>query len=185
MKIQIIEKELKDVWDIQRAKYVLRMLGLSSEGVEGLSHEDKTELERQVTLYLWGKIKEQFPDIEKFCKSKRGGFNKKDIRNFDTPIINIHGSFYMQLVGHNSERVGWIWETIELEPYRFEFNHENYFKDLVVEGVNKLIISGTNKKEDFESLINALNKQKTQDTFITIDKKTGEAKLNKTEYNIK
>ncbi len=169
MNITINDIELKSVWDIQRAKLILSMCGLSSDGINGLNSEDRKTIEKEIILYLWKKINEQFPKIKSFCVGKTGGFNKIEEKNFNTPIINIGGSFYMQLISLNNKN-NWCWETIELEPCRFEFNEEGYFKGLVVDAMNKSILSGYGNKEKYDKLINALNETKTQESFITIDK---------------
>ena len=171
MKIKVLaDKSLKNVWDIQRAKKVLEMLGLSSEGVSGISQKEVKEWEKKITLYLWDNIKKQFPQIEKFCNEKKGGFNKIEERNFNTPITNIFGDFYLQLIGQNNKNE-WIWESVSLEPYRFEFNEEGYFKGLVVDAINKLITQGYNKKEDFKRLIKALNEYPHKEKVLTIKTK--------------
>jgi hypothetical protein len=170
MEIEIKNTILKDVWDIQRAKKVLEICGLSSEGVLNLNQKDKGLIEKEITLYLWKKINEQFPKINKFCHGRTGGFNLCEERNYKTPIINIHGSFYLQLISLNNKN-NWCWESIDLEPYRFEFNEEGYFQNLLIDGMNKAILSGNAKKETFEKMINALNETKTKESFITIQTK--------------
>jgi len=166
MEIQITDYKIKNHWDYQRAKLVLEMAGISSEGIKNLSTARRNIYEKKITLFLWEKIKEQFPEVEQFCTSKTGNLNKCDKDNHNTPIINIHGSFYMQLVSENNNRA-WCWESIDLEPFRFYFNEEGYFKNLVIAGMNKAIIGGYDK-ERFKPLVEALNRTKTKEQMITI-----------------
>lgn len=186
MKIRVTSQKLKDVWDIQRAKLILEMSGLSSDGVTGLTYEDKKILEEHITLYLWEQINKQFPQIKKFCNNKTGGFNPCDKDKFNTPIINIHGDFYMQLISLNNSH-NWIWESISLEPYRFEFNQEGYFKGLVVEAINKAIVEGEATKETFKKLIEALNETPTKEqvlTMVTSGKEIGKVDLHEVKTKL-
>ncbi len=186
MEIKIINTELKDVWDIQRAKKVLEILGLSSNGVIGLTIEQKKKLEKEITIYLWNQILKQFPQIKSFCNGKTGGFNKCEKEKENTPIINIHGSFYLQLISLKDSR-NWCWESINLEPYRFAFNEEGYFKGLIVDGINKAIMEGTTNKETFKDLINALNENKTEESVLTIKtsgKDMGKVDIHKVKTNL-
>jgi len=183
--IKVNSKKLKDVWDIQRATYILKMCGLSSDGIKGLSQEEKTEFKKQITLYLWKKIKEQFPQIESFCKDRTGGFNKIKDKNYKTPIICIHGSFYMQLISENNKNA-WCWESVDLTPYRFEFNEEGYFKKLVIDAINKALIQG-DPRARFEKLVNALNKNPHKEKVLTIQtrgKNIGKVDLHEAETRI-
>jgi len=176
MKIEVKDVKIDNEWDYQKGKLLLDMAG--SSGIE-LKQEDFEFLKKEITLFLWRKVKEQFPGIEKFCKGRYGGFNKIEKRNFGTPIINIYGNFYLQLIAQNN-RNNWIWVEVDLEPYRFFFNEEGYLKNQIVDAANKLIMKGSAKKEIFEKLISELNEIKTQDSVILIDKK-GEVRLEKTE----
>lgn len=185
--IKVVDKSLKDVWDYQRATYILRMCGLSSDGISGLTQEEKYNFEEKITFYLWEQIKKQFPKIEDFCNSRTGGFNKCEKNHFNTPIINIHGSFYLQLITLNNIN-NWCWEIIDLTPYRFEFNEEGYFKGLVVDGINKAIIEGTATKETFKKLIEALNETSTEESVLTIQtrgKDCGKVDLHEVETTLK
>ena len=186
VKIRITSKKLKSIWDLQTAKKVLEICGLSSDVMKGITQKELKVFEEKITIYLWENIQKQFPQINKFCKGYTGGFNKIEDKNFKTPIINIYGSFYMQLITLN-DRNNWVWQAIELEPYRFEFNQEGYFKGLVVDAINKAIIEGYAKKETFKNLINALNENKTQESIITIKtqgKNLGNVDLNKVDTTI-
>ena len=173
MKVKVESIRIKNEWDYQKGKLLLEWNGLDGSAI---NHYQRDYLEKEITKFLWDNIKKQFPDIEKFCTERRGGFNKPESRNHNTPIISIHGSFYMQLVGQNN-RNEWIWETIELEPYRFYFNEDGYFKRLVIDAINKLITSGTNEKDDFKELVSALNKIPTKQKLITINKRNGNVGL--------
>lgn len=153
MKISIKSIKLNSKWDYQKAMLLLKMDGLDGKT---LTTQRKDKLNKEVTLFLWKEINKQFPRIKEFCKGFSGGFNKSDERHYKTPIISIHGIFYMQLICVN-DRDNWIWESIELEPLRFYFNEENYLRDLVVEAMNKSIMEGYVKKDKFTNLINALN----------------------------
>ena len=75
MEIEIKDTKLNDKWDFQRAKLTLEMLGISSNGVNGISQKQKEVLEKEVSLFLWKEVKKQFPKIETFCHGKRGGLN--------------------------------------------------------------------------------------------------------------
>ncbi|MEM2445732.1 MAG: hypothetical protein QW734_03655 [Candidatus Bathyarchaeia archaeon] len=164
MEIKIRDFKIEDEWDIQRAYLILQL-----NAIDGriLSQEKREEYEKKITKFLWENVKKQFPKIEKFLTGKKGGFNKADERYYNTPIINVGGDFYMQLIGHNT-RKRWIWEEVKLEPYRFFFNSEGYFREQVVNAINKLIIEGYNKKEDFRKLINALNETTVKEKMIGI-----------------
>lgn len=186
MEIKVINKELKDVWDIQRATLVLRMCGLSPDAVNDLSNDDRLRFEKEITSYLWVKIQEQFPKIKEFTHGKTGGFNKSDERNHNTPIICIHGNFYLQLIKLNDMN-NWAWESIDLEPYRFEFNEEGYFKNLIVAGINKVIFSGSASKDTFKDLINSLNETPSEESILTIvtkGKDLGKVDLHKVKTQI-
>lgn len=186
MEIEIKNTELKDVWDIQKAKLVLEMSGVSSEGLTGLTNEIRENFKKEITLYLWKKMQEQFPKIKEFCTGKTGGFNKSEKRHFNTPIINIHGDFYLQLISLNNHN-NWIWESVSLEPFRFEFNESGYLKSLLIDAMNKAIISGGARKETFEKLILALNETETEEIFLTIqksEKDAGKVELHKTKTKI-
>jgi len=111
MEIQITNDEFKDKWDYQRAKYLLEIAGLGNEGIN-ITQEQRVKFETEITKFLWAEINKQFPQIGQFCNSKRGGFNKPEEKNHNTPIICIHGSFYMQLVGQNTSK-SWIWKSID------------------------------------------------------------------------
>ncbi|MFH8119464.1 MAG: hypothetical protein QXS37_01490 [Candidatus Aenigmatarchaeota archaeon] len=155
MKIEIKDFKIKnnDEWDIQRAYLILQL-----DSIDIILPQDKRkEYIRKVTEFLWGNIKKQFPKIERFLTGKKGGFNRVREMNYNTPIIYKCGDFYMELIGHNSKKIGLICEEIKLEPYRFFFDLEEYFNEQVVNAINKLIINGYNKKEDFTKLVNALN----------------------------
>ena len=166
---------LKDEWDYQKAYYLLNMQGIDGKT---LTYEQAKELEKKVTLFLWENVKKQFPQIEKFLTNKRGGFNKISKDDYNTPIINIHGHFYMQLISQNN-KYNWVWESIDLEPYRFFFNEEGYFKGLVRKAINNSIMKGLSKKEHYEKLITALNNVDTYKTDILLDTETMEVTLDK------
>jgi hypothetical protein len=136
MKIKLINTKFEDKWDYQRAKLLLEMDGLSG-GV--LNNEQRKEFKKEITLFLWGEIKKYFPEIEKFCTSKSGMINKIEEDHFNTPIVCIHGLFYMQYI-RKSNRDEWSWDSINLDPYRFYFNEYNYLKNLF-EKVEKEAIS--------------------------------------------
>lgn len=165
--LKVNSKEIKDVWDLQRAKKVLEIYGLSNKGVLGLTQEDKESFQREIKTYLWENMLKQFPKLKSFCNGKTGGFNLCEKRNLNTPIINIYGDFYIQLISLNDKN-NWCWESISLEPYRFEFNEEGYFKGLIVEAINKAILSGSATKGAFMDLIEALNETDTKEKVLTI-----------------
>lgn len=139
--IEIKNIDLKDEWDYQRAKLLLEYQGLSGQG---LTNEQRDILEKEVSLFIWKEIKKQFPQIEKFCTEKAGQFNLIEKRNFETPIICIHGHFYMQLIAENNKDA-WCWESVDLQPYRFYFNEHGYFKECVKKAINLLKAQGYNK----------------------------------------
>jgi len=185
MKIEIKNTTLKDVWDIQKAKKILEIGGISGD-VKGLNKEVREKFEKEITFYLWKNMLKQFPKLKEFCIGKTGGFNEIKEKQFNTPIINIYGDFYIQLIVLNNKN-NWVWESVNLEPFRFEFNEEGYFKDLIVEAINKAIISENATKETFKNLINALNETKTKESFITIQTKgkdLGKVDLRKVETSL-
>lgn len=186
MKIRVSSKKLKDVWDLQRAKKVLEMCGLSSEGVRGITHEELKTFEEKITLYLWEQIKKQFPKIESFCNGKTGGFNKCEVKNYNTPIICIYGDFYLQLISLNNKN-NWCWESVSLEPYRFEFNEDGYFQGLILDAMNKSFMQGYANKDTYSKLLDALREVKTKEKVITIQtqgKDLGKVELHEVETQI-
>jgi len=183
MEIKIINNEIKDVWDLQKAQYLLKMEGLSGNI---LNRDLSNKYTEKITLYLWEQINKQFPQIKDFCNGKTGGFNKCSDDKYKTPIINIHGDFYLQLISLN-DRSDWVWEGISLKPYRFNFNEEGYFKGLVVDGINKAIMSGEATKETFKKLINSLNENPHKESILTIQTRwedLGKVELNKVDTKI-
>ncbi|MEM2445731.1 MAG: hypothetical protein QW734_03650 [Candidatus Bathyarchaeia archaeon] len=169
MEIKIRDFKIEDEWDIQRAYLILQLDEIIIGGL--LSQEIKEEYKRKITEFLWENVKNHFPKIEKFLTDEKGGFNKAYEKYYNTPIINIDGIFFMQLIG--SDKNGkLIWEAVKLEPYGFFFNSGKYFIDMVIDAVNRLIIRGS-KMEDFKELIYALNETTVEDdwTRITIKEK--------------
>ena len=134
MKIEIKDIELNNKWDYQKAKLLLRWDGLDSSS--GLTVEQRENLQKEITLFLWTEIKKYFPEIEEYCTGQSRRLNKCESRHYGTPIINIHGSFYMQYITKSTARE-WSWESIELDPYRFYFNEDGYLKGLFTEIENK------------------------------------------------
>jgi len=150
-KIQLDDVTIKNKWDYQRGKLLLDMNGIDGKV---LTNEQRLYLEKEITLFLWKSVKEQFPQLEEFLSERKGNFNTVDERHYNTSIICIHGSFYLQLINENS-RSGWCWESIDLEPYRFYFNEEGYFKSLVIKGINDALRRGY-KRNGYNRLIKAL-----------------------------
>ncbi|MFH8119465.1 MAG: hypothetical protein QXS37_01495 [Candidatus Aenigmatarchaeota archaeon] len=173
MEIEIKDFEIKDEWDIQKACLILQ---LDRIGGIILSPEKREEYERKIIKFLWENIKKQFPKIEKFLKGKKGGFNKKSRRWYNTPIISVGGDFYMKLIGGDNDN--WSLESVKLEPYEFFFNSDGrYFREQVVNAINKLIIGGYNKVEDFKKLVDALNETAVKDWIRIIIKEKDVGKV--------
>lgn len=124
-------------WDFEKARLLLEMQGLDGKT---LTVDERNRYEQMVTDFLWKRLHSEVPDIENFLNGKSGGFNKAELRHHDTPIISIHGSFYMQLISENSRR-NWIWESVELTPLGFIFNNDrnNYFSHQVAKEMKEAI----------------------------------------------
>lgn len=172
MKIKIENVEIKDEWDYQKGKLLLEMQGVSGAI---LTPEQSGYLDKEITKFLWREVQKQFPRITEFLTNKKGGFNSIDgTRNFNTPIIGIFGHFYMQLIGQSNSR-NWIWQSVDLEPYRFYFNQEGYLRSQITDAMNKLILTpySGSKKKDFTKLIKALNDKPVKVSEIGIDGQGG------------
>jgi len=165
MKVKVENLDLKDEWDYQRAKLLLELSAVGGE--ENLTAEQVKTLEKEVTLFLWREIKKQFPAIEKFCTDRKGQFNKCSKEHYNTPIISIYGNFYMQLIAENNKNA-WVWESVELEPYRFYFNETDYFKKQVLQAMKNLIVNGEAKKSNFSKLIKAMDKETIKEEVIIL-----------------
>jgi len=129
MKITIDNIDINDDFDYHKGALLLRWQGISG-GI--LTTEQRDELEKKIVKYLWGEIQKYFPNIKQYCTEKTGKFNRCTNRNHRTPIICIHGHFYMQYIIENNSET-WNWESIDFEPYRFNFNEDGYLKGLLEE----------------------------------------------------
>ncbi|MEM2445730.1 MAG: hypothetical protein QW734_03645 [Candidatus Bathyarchaeia archaeon] len=152
MEIEIRDFELKNGWDVQRDYLILRLDGINGKL---LTKNQREKYKRKVTKFLWKNVEKYFPKIGMFLTDEKGGFNIEMVAHYNTPIICSYGDFYMKLIG-SDENGKLIWEDVKLEPIGFILGGGKYFRDIVIDAVNRLIIRGS-KMEDFKELIDALN----------------------------
>ena len=113
---------MRDEWDYVSGHYLMK-----SGCIEV---KDMNAIREKIILYMWEQIKKQNPLIDKLCSNKTGEFNKKSEHNFNTPIIGMWDTFYMQYVIKNDKN-NWIWGSIDLEPKGF-INDKDYFKNQLI-----------------------------------------------------
>lgn len=183
MKIKVEDIEINDEWHYAIGKCLLDM---QNYGSDCITWQQRDILQEQISKWLWEQVQKQFPRIVDFVSERAGEFNFITKDNFDTPIISIGGSFYMQLIGKNDKH-NWITQSIDFQPHRFFFNEEGCFRQLVIDAINKHILENGISIEVFKPLVTALQELPVKESIITIQtrgKDIGKTELHKVDSKI-